>query len=346
MKVIILKHKKGVLKMSEKLSLVTGATGHIGYALLKELVDSGEKVRILIRKDSRMFDGIECEKAYGDVTDLDALIKAFEGVDVVYHLAGIIDINADQEDKIWAVNVGGTKNVIEACEKTGVKRLVYASSVDAFKPLPGNELMKEVDRFEPDELDGTYAKTKATATQYLLDEVKAGKIDAVVTHPGACIGPYDFKVSNVGEMVRMFVNGMFPVTLSFGAYNFVDIRDVAYGMHMAAEKGKSGDCYILCGEQISVGDFIKATAAACGKKAPKIPLSYGFAKAVAPAAEVYYKLAKKTPLFTRYSIRKLVSNCNFSIEKARTELGYNPMSVAQSVSDMVKWIRENEPTEK
>lgn len=328
--------------MSENISLVTGATGHIGYALLKELVDSGEKVRILIRKDSKQFDGIECEKVYGDVTDVDALRSAFEGVDVVYHLAGIIDINADQEDMIWNVNVGGTKNVVKACEEKGVRRLVYASSVDAFKPLPDNQVMREVTSFNPDELDGTYAKTKATATQFVLDEVAAGKIDAVVTHPGACIGPYDFKVSNVGEMVRMFVNGIFPVTLSFGAYNFVDIRDVAHGMYMAAQKGGKGECYILCGEQISVDGFIKATAKACGKKPPKIPLSYGVAKAVAPAAEVFYKVAKKTPLFTRYSIRKLVSNCNFSIEKARRELDYNPMSVEQSVSDMVKWIREYE----
>ena len=328
--------------MSEKISLVTGATGHIGYALLKELVDNGEKVRILIRKDSKQFDGIDCEKVYGDVTDIDQLRAAFEGVDVVYHLAGIIDINADQEDMIWNVNVGGTKNVVKACQEKGVRRLVYASSVDAFKPLPDNQVMREVDSFNPDELDGTYAKTKATATQFVLDEVKAGKIDAVVTHPGACIGPYDFKVSNVGEMVRMFVNGIFPVTLSFGAYNFVDIRDVAHGMYMAAKQGGKGECYILCGEQISVDGFIKATAKACGKKAPKIPLSYGFAKAVAPAAEVFYKVAKKTPLFTRYSIRKLVSNCNFSIEKARKELDYNPMSVEQSVTDMVKWIREYE----
>lgn len=328
--------------MSEKISLVTGATGHIGYALLKELVDSGEKVRILIRKDSKQFDGIECEKVYGDVTDLDALLKAFEGVDVVYHLAGIIDINADQEDMIWSVNVGGTKNVVKACQEKGVRRLVYASSVDAFPPLPDNQVMTELDHFDVDILDGTYAKTKATATQFVLDEVKAGRLDAVVTHPGACIGPYDFKVSNVGEMVRMFINGMFPVTLSFGAYNFVDIRDVAHGMYMAAKQGGKGECYILCGEQISVDGFIKATAKACGKKAPKIPLSYGFAKAVAPAAEVFYKVAKKTPLFTRYSIRKLVSNCNFSIEKARKELDYNPMSVEQSVTDMVQWIKENE----
>lgn len=326
----------------EKISLVTGATGHIGYALLKELVDKGEKVRILIRKDVPVFDGIECEKVYGDVTDSESLEKAFEGVDVVYHLAGVIDINPGMEDLTWKVNVNGTKNVVRACQKCGVRRLVYASSVDAFPPLPDNQLMTELDHFSPDTLDGTYAKTKAIATQFVLDSVHNDGLDAVVVHPGACLGPYDFKVSSVGEMVRMFIKGNFPVTLSFGAYNFVDVRDVAKGMYAAAQKGGKGDCYILCGEQISVDGFIKAVAKACGRKAPKISLSYKLVTPFAPIMEKYYSITKTTPLFTRYSIRKLMSNCNFSIEKARKELGYEPMSVQQSADDMVKWIKEYE----
>ena len=92
-----------------KLCVITGATGHIGYALLKELLDSGEQVRILIRKDIPLFDGLDCEKAFGDVTDPKSLEKAFEGADIVYHLAGVIDINAGDENLIWNVNVQGTK---------------------------------------------------------------------------------------------------------------------------------------------------------------------------------------------------------------------------------------------
>ena len=202
--------------MSEKISVITGATGHIGYALLLKLVERGEKVRILIRRATKQFDGIDCEKVFGDVTEPESLEKAFEGTDDVFHLAGIIDINIGQEEKIWEVNFGGTKNVVEACKKCNVRRLVYASSVDAYKPLPDNQEMVELDRFNPDELDGTYAQTKATATNYVLDEVKAGNIDAVVVYPGACIGPYDFKVSNIGEMVRMIINKGFPVSLGFG----------------------------------------------------------------------------------------------------------------------------------
>ncbi len=328
--------------MEKPISVVTGATGHIGYALLKKLVDSGENVRILIRKDSKQFDGIECEKVFGDVTDYASLEKAFEGADVVYHLAGLIDINVGNDDMVWKVNFEGTKNVVKACKACKVRRLVYASSVDAYQPLPNNQLMKEVTRFEPDILDGTYAKTKASATNFIFDEVKNGELDAVIVYPGACIGPYDFKVSNVGEMVRTVVKHGYPVSLNFGAYNFVDIRDVADGMYSAAKNGRTGEGYILCGEQISVDEFICTLCKVCGKKIPKLKMGYGIVSIGAPICEVYYKISKATPLFTRYSIRKLISNCNFSIEKAKTELGYEPMSVEQSLKDMVKWIKENE----
>lgn len=327
--------------MSNPISVVTGATGHIGYALLKELVAKGENVRILIRKDTPQFDGIECEKVFGDVTDPESLEKAFDGADVVYHLAGLIDINVGNDEMVWNVNYNGTKNVVEACKKCDVRRLVYASSVDAYYPLPNNELMVEKDSFKPEELDGTYAKTKASATNYVFKNQREGLIDAVVVYPGACIGPYDFKVSNVGEMVRSVVKHGYPVSLNFGAYNFVDVRDVADGMYLAAQKGKSGEGYILCGEQISVDEFICTLCRVCGKRVPKIKMGYGIVSFAAPICEVYYKVSKQTPLFTRYSIRKLVSNCNFSIEKAKTELGYSPMTVEQSLKDMVQWIKEN-----
>ena len=237
--------------MGDKLSVVTGATGHVGYALVKELEARGENFRILIRKDSKIFDGINCERVFGDVTDPASLEKAFEGADVVYHLAGVIEINKGNEDMTWKVNVDGTKNVVEACKKCGVKRLVYASSVDAYPPLPDNQVMREISHFNPEILDGTYAKTKATATNYVFEN-NDDKLETVVCYPGACCGPYDFKVSSVGEMVRMFLKGKFPVSLSFGAYNFVDVRDVAKGMIGAAEKGRPGEGYILTDEVVTV----------------------------------------------------------------------------------------------
>lgn len=327
--------------MDRKLCVLTGATGHIGYALLKELIENGENVRILIRKDNRIFDDIECEKVFGDVTNPESLEKAFEGADIVYHLAGVIDVSSGNEAITYKVNVDGTKNVVAACKKCGVRRLLYTSSVDAFPPLPNNEVMHELDHFSPDNLDGTYAKTKAVATQFVLDSADEN-LEVVIGHPGACIGPYDYKVSNVGEMVRLFMKGFFPVTMDFGAYNFVDVRDVAKGLYLAAKKAKSHDCFILTGEVVTVDELISMLAEICFVKKPRFVIKKWIASVSAPVAEVYYKLAKKTPIFTRYSIRKLVSNCNFSIEKAQKELGYNPMSAKESFKDMVDWIRENE----
>ena len=226
--------------MEQKLSVMTGATGHVGYALLLELIKNNEPTRILIRKDSKIFDNIDCERVYGDVTNLDSLKKAFEGADTVYHLAGMIEIESGHEDKVYNVNVNGTKNVVAACKACGVKKLVYMSSVDTYPPLPGNQVMTELSSYNPSILEGAYAKTKAEATQYVLDANGTDGLETVVVQPSACIGPYDFKVSSVGEMVRMYLKGQFPVSMSFGGYNFVDIRDVASGTYAAAKKGRPG----------------------------------------------------------------------------------------------------------
>lgn len=326
--------------------VMTGATGHVGYALLLELLEKGEDTTILIRKDSNIFDGLDCKKAFGDVTDPESLEKAFEGAEVVYHSAGIIELKQGNDEMVYNVNVNGTKNVVAACKKCGVKKLVYMSSVDTYPPLPDNQVMHELSHYDPEILEGTYAKTKAEATQFVIDSNGTDGLETVIIQPSACIGPYDFKTSSIGEMVRMFIRGNFPVTITFGMYNFVDVRDVAKASVAAAEKGRSGECYLICGEPMTVGDFIKTTAQALGKKEPKLKLSKKVADLAAPIMEVYYKVTDTTPLFTRYSIRKLVSNCNFSNEKARTELGYEPMSVAQSIKDMADWIKDFEANKK
>lgn len=323
---------------NETKCVMTGATGHVGYALLLELINNGEKPKILIRKDINIFDGLDCERVYGDVTDLASLEKAFEGAEVVYHLAGMIEIKAGFEDAIYNVNVNGTKNVVAACKKCGVKKLVYMSSVDTYPPLPGNQLMTELSHYEPAILEGAYAKTKAEATQFVLDSNGTDGLETVVVQPSACIGPYDYKVSSIGDMVRMYLAGKFPITMSFGGYNFVDVRDVAYGTRMAAVNGKPGECYILCGDAMSVDNFVKTMAKVQNKKPPKIVLGKKLIDAVAPLMEMYYNAVDKTPLVTPYSIRKICSNCNFSYEKAKQDLGYNPMTVEQSVRDMMDWI--------
>ena len=322
--------------------VLTGATGHIGYPLLLELLESGENPTILIRKDHAMFDNLDVPKVRGDVTDPDSLVKAFEGADVVYHLAGMIDISKGHTERIREINVGGTRNVVEACRKCGVRRLVYMGSVDTYVPLPGHLQMTEKDHYDPNWLEGDYAKTKAEATNYVLAQNGVDGLETVVCQPAACAGPYDYKVSSIGVMVRMYMQGVFNMKMDFGAYNFVDVRDVAHATHMAASTGRPGECYILSGYEMSVSDFVCTLARVSGKKPPFITLTKRFISTIAPGTELYYRLVKQTPLITPYSIRKLCSNCNFSNEKAKRDLDLHPMSVEDSMRDMMAWIREHE----
>ena len=325
--------------MKKKIYCMTGATGHVGYALLKELQNYDDRdVRILIRKDPGIFEGLNCEKVKGDITDYESLLKAFKDVEVVYHIAGCVEIKPGNEEFVYNINVNGTKNVLRACRKCGVKRLVYMSSVDTYVPKENNEVMTEVYKYNPDELEGTYAKTKAEATQLVIDANGKDGLETVVCQPSACMGPYDFKVSSVGSMIRMFSSGKFPITMTFGGYNFVDVRDVAIGTIKAGDIGGAGEVYILCNKSVTVDEFIRLLAEASGNKPPKIKLRKGIIDMAAPLMEIYYKAADQTPLFTRYAIRKLCSNCNFSYEKAQRELGYNPRPLKESLEDTINWL--------
>ena len=329
--------------MEKKTVCLTGATGHVGYAILMELQKHEDKdIRILIRKDSDIFDGLRCEKRKGDITDYESLLRAFEGCDIVYHVAGCIEIKPGNEDFVYNVNVNGTKNVIRACRKAGVKKLVYMSSVDTYVPLPDNEVMREVYTYDPDTLEGAYAKTKAEATALVLAANGRGGVETVVCQPSACMGPYDFKVSSVGSMIRMFSKGNFPITMTFGGYNFVDVRDVAYGTVAAGDKAPGGEVYILCNKSVTVDEFIRLLGKVSGHKPPKIKIGKGVVDLAAPIMERYYKTMNKPAIFTRYAVRKLCSNCNFSYEKAQRELGYNPRPLEQSLAETLQWIAENE----
>ncbi len=331
--------------MEKKLNVVTGGKGYVGFALVKELEARGEKMRLLLRTDSPYFDGIDCEKFMGDVTSLEQLEEAFKGADTVYHVAGIVDISGTKDKQVWSVNYEGTKNVVAACKKCGVKTLVYCSSVDAIPASEDANVINEIDTFDPDLLEGAYAKSKASATQYVLDSA-SDEFKVCVVHPSCCIGPYDNNnTSSVGTMLNLYLKGLFPVSMDFGGYNFVDVRDVAKGMVAAAEKGGNGECYILSGYAHTLDEFIKTLAFVCGKKAPKFKIRKSIIVKVLPEIEKIFDLLKLPPLLNEYSIRKLCENCNFSCFKARTELGYNPMTLQESLADTVRWMEERDIVE-
>lgn len=332
--------------MSGGLNVITGGKGYVGFALVKELEARGEKMRLLLRTDSPYFDGIECEKFMGDVTDPEQLVQAFEGAETVYHIAGIVDISGTKDKQVWNVNFEGTKNVVAACKKCGVKNLIYCSSVDAIPAGEGEEVLTEISKFDPDLLEGAYAKSKACATQYVLDSAD-NSLKVCVVHPSCCLGPYDNNnTSSLGTMIDLYLKGLFPVSLDFGGYNFVDVRDVAKGMVAAAEKGRNGECYILSGYAHTVDEFIRTLAELCDKKPPELKLRKSLVKLFLPVIGKAFDMLKLPPVLNDYSIRKICENCNFSFEKAREELGYEPMTLRESLADTVEWMQEREIDEK
>lgn len=321
--------------------LVTGATGHIGNVLVRELLSRGKNVRVVVPpfEDTTPLDGLNVEMVEGDVCKIDSLIQAFKGMDVVYHLAGIISILPGKNELLHQVNVVGTRNVVEACLRTGVRRLVYTSSIHAVKEPTHGIVIDETCPYDPDNVLGDYAKCKAQATLEVLKGEGWG-LDAVIVCPTGVIGPYDYKISEMGQLILNFMKGDLNAYVD-GAYDFVDVRDVATGLILACEKGRSGESYILSGQQITVRDLLLMLEEITGVKAPSFKVPVWLARSVGKVAAVYYRLTKSKPLFTVYSIDVLASNSLISSEKARRELGYSTRSIRESVEDAVSWFIQN-----
>jgi len=318
------------------MEVVTGATGCIGNVLVRELLRKDKEVRVLIRSTSDIssLEGLEIEKAVGDIHNTDSLIKAFRGADTVYHLAAMISIMPGDRALIRNVNLEGTRNVIDACLKCGVKRLVYTSSIHALKEPPMGTVIDESMPFEPNNNRGEYDRSKALAS---LEVVKAAQngLDSVIVCPTGVLGPYDFRISAMTQTFIDFARSKMKMTIN-GAYDFVDVRDVAVGHILAAEKGKTGEKYILSGQRVTMDEMMSMLNEISGIQPPKYKVPIWLAKTAGIFTPVYYKLANKTPRFTSYSINTLRSNSYISSEKASRELGYKTRPVKESIEDTFK----------
>jgi len=320
--------------------VVTGATGHIGNVLVRELVGRGQAVRAIVLPgdDCRSLAGLNVEIVHGDVTDRQSLKSAFIGADLVFHLAGIVTIMPDMKSILERINVGGILNVTAACRDTDVRRLIYTSSVHAIAEPPYGTVIDESQPFDPSRVLGDYARSKARATLLLLDEVHKGGLDAVICCPTGIIGPWDYGISNIGQLILDFASGHLKSYVS-GAYDFVDVRDVASGLVLAAERGQTGRHYIFSGAQVQVTELMEELARDIGYPAPTYRIPTVIARTAGVLASVYYRLLRRRPVFTAYSIDVLRSNSQVSSARARKELGFTTRSWQESIRDQVEWFR-------
>lgn len=323
----------------EKTYLVTGACGHLGGTLVRLLERTGAQVRGLRLPSEQARNRAHVTYYPGDVRDRDSLRPLFRGLAgrevVVFHTAAIVDISGEATPQMHDVNVNGTKNILALCREYGVNRLVYVSSVHAIPEKDGCAVLREVDRFSPRQVTGGYAKTKAEATQAVLDAAAQG-LDAVVVHPSGILGPFDGTGNHLVQLVKEYAGGKLPACVK-GGYDFVDVRDVAAGCLAAAEKGRSGQCYILSNRHYEVQEVLAMAKTLChGRRLPVLPM--WMAQAAEPLLAWVAKVKKQRPLYTKYSLYTLRSNDRFDHGKATAELGYRPRDLRQTVRDTLRWL--------
>lgn len=325
---------------------VTGALGFLGNAIVDNLLSKGKTVRVLdIGQDKHgLLKDRDVHFFRGDICLTSSLEDFFTVEDddnlIVIHAAGVVSISSKYSQVMHDVNVTGTQNIVDMALKHKIRKLVYVSSVHAIPELPKNETIIETLNFDPDLVKGEYSKSKAIATKIVLDSVKKG-LDAVVVHPSGIIGPGDYAGGHTTQLVKDCANGNLTACVN-GGYDFVDVRDVAEGVVLAAEKGISGNTYILSGEYYPVREITDAICSVIGRKQIKTILPLWFAKMTAPFAELYYRIRKQKPLFTSYSLYTLQSNSKFNSKKAQEELGYKKkFSLKQSIEDTYLWCKAN-----
>ncbi len=317
---------------------VTGASGHIGSNLVRELISKGHQVRVLYHEDNRGFEGLPVEAIPGSMNDQDALTRLVTGTDIVFHLAAQISINGKNDKRLLDKNIEGTRNIIEAIHRSGNIRLIHFSSIHALEHEPLDQVM---DEHRPLALTDPiyYTQSKAYSEQIVLEAVTNG-LDAVILNPTAVIGPFDFKPSLMGQAIVRFYKGRLPALIP-GGYDWVDVRDVVQAAINATTKGKAGKRYILSGQWKTIKTLGQEVHHLGGKKIPFIRVPFWLAVAAVPLFRLLAWLSGRTPLYTSESLH-IIKNGNPTISSslARNELNYQPRPFEGTVRDTVAWYRE------
>ena len=324
--------------------LVTGASGLVGASLVRALLTQGREVRAMVHRERRAFEGLDVELAPADVRDADAVGQAVDGVDVVYHLAATISVADNAAPAVEAVNVMGTRNVVAACLRSGVRRLVHFSSIEALRQEPLDQPVDETRVLADVDPDATraasaYSHSKVLAEREVLAGIAEG-LDAVILNPTAMLGPYDYKPSFMGQGLVQMASGRFPALVP-GGFDWVDVRDVVAGALRAEEVAPPGARYVLSGHWHTVREVAELAAAEEGRSAPLITVPLWLASVAAPLLMLVARRTGTPPIYTRATLRMLTGNRQVSHAKATRELGYTPRPLAESVDDAVAWFEAN-----
>ncbi len=320
------------------ITVVTGATGHIGANLVRGLLAAGRSVRCVVRQDRAALEGLGVECVEADVRNPASLRDAFRGATTVFHLAAVISIDGDRHGLVTATNVDGARRAAEAALECGVRRLVHCSSIHAFvQGGPSATVVESMPR-ALDARHAAYDRSKAKGEQAVREVVARG-LDAVIVHPTAVVGPCDFKPSRMGRVLLDLYHRRLP-SLIPGGFDWVDVRDVVAGLIAAEARGRTNESYLLSGRYAPVAELAQLAAAVTGVAAPRWCTPFWLARAAAPFSTAIGRVRGREPLFTGESLDALAMGTRVDSTKAREELGFSPRDLRTTLRDAYAWFAE------
>jgi dihydroflavonol-4-reductase len=325
--------------MTPRIALVTGANGFVGCFVVRALLARGTAVRALVREgaDLRALEGVPCEFARGDLREAAAVEQAARGCDEIYHVGADYRLWVPDPAPMYAANVEGTRNVLSAARRAGVRRVVHTSTVGALG-IPHGQLGREDSPVVLDDMVGPYKRSKFLAEQEALKAAREG-LPVVIVNPSTPVGPNDFKPTPTGRVIVDFLNRRMPAFMDTGL-NLVDVEDAAAGHLLAAEHGVVGEKYILGGENLTLEQMLGRLADLSGLDAPRIRIPYAVAWAFALGAEAVARtITRRPPRASLTEVRMARKRMFFDSSKARVALAYAPRPVDGALARAIEFFR-------
>ncbi len=324
-------------------TLITGATGFVGTAVLRELLKKGHKVKALVRQSSVLdnLKNLDVETVKGDLKDRDSLKECLKDCKYLFHVAADYRLWIPKPEEIYQNNVTGTENLMEEVLNSEVEKVVYTSSVAVLgKPING-EVANEKTPVDVSQMIGHYKKSKFLAEEKVKELYKTKKLPVVIVNPAAPVGPRDIKPTPTGKMILDAAMKKIPAYLDTGL-NIVHVKDVAKGHLQAFKRGKLGERYILGGENLTFKEILEIISSLCGHSPPKIRLPKKPLYPIGYLFEIFARLFNlKNPMLTVDMIRMAEKKMFFSSEKAKKELHYKYQTANKALKDAIQWFINN-----